>query len=103
LPKHKTQHQYLFIARVKNEEEMLFVIAKKVLICLGRSVFLVIASFAQKTIRLKKLIHCSVYDGNNCYRLSKVAEAFYVIDKTEYVASETTKPANNTLHQTTFN
>lgn len=82
---------------------MLFVIAKKVLICLGRSVFLVIASFAQKTIRLKKLIHCSVYDGNNCYRLSKVAEAFYVIDKTEYVASETTKPANNTLHQTTFN
>ena len=44
-----------------------------------------------------------MYDGNNCYRLSKIAEAFYVIDKTEYVASETTKPANNTLQVSTFN
>jgi hypothetical protein len=44
-----------------------------------------------------------VFDGNNCYRLSKIAEAFYVIDKTEYVASETTKLANNTLQISTCN
>ena len=44
-----------------------------------------------------------MYDGNNCYRLSKIAEAFYVIYKTEYVASETTKPANNTSQVSTCN